>query len=323
MKQLYIKDLKKGDKIFDESFAIKQYKKSSTVSNKPYIDIVLADKTGTIKAKIWSDDIQNCREAKVGDIIKIDGSVGEYREALQLQISCLDLLKNYNQDDYIEKSKNDIDTMFKQIQKVIDEIQNKYLKKLLEDIFEDKEFSELYKNAAGAFKVHHAYSGGLLEHNIEVLNVSRTLAESFPKVNKDLLFAGVLLHDIGKMYEYKVGTTITISKEGKLLGHIFIGTELVKNKAKDVKDFPADLLDELLHLILSHHGELEFGSPIKPMTPEAVILWASDNASAKVNMAYTIVHEGNITNEFTEYHKHLGTELYRSPYVDEILSKEN
>lgn len=320
MKQIFVQDLKRGDAVFGETFAVKYYKKGATRNNKPFIDIELADKTGTIRGKVWSDDLTNCKEAKEGVVASINGTVEDFNGALQLKITNLDIVKEFELSNFQMKSKFDIEKMYAEIEGAISKIKNPHIKNLLETIFKDKNFAEDFKNASAAYRVHHNYVGGLLEHTVEVAHIAKALLDKFPKINADVLMAGALLHDIGKMQEYEVGTTITISKEGKLLGHIFLGTEYVKNKAP--KDMPEDLLDEVLHLILSHHGELQFGSPITPMTAEAVALAACDRTSSQTNMAYNAIHEGTITDEFTQYHKQLGTELYRSPYLETLLNED-
>ncbi|MCL5093960.1 MAG: HD domain-containing protein [Patescibacteria group bacterium] len=312
MKSIFVKDLRKGDSIFDETFAVKNYKKLLAKNKKPYISLDLSDATGDIRGKIWSDDFQNCEEVKIGDVVSISGLIQDFN-GLSMRITKLNKVNEYEPDDYIIKSDKDLGSLFTEVSDTIKTLDNKYLKELLEQIFKDKEFKENYIKSAAAYTVHHSYSGGLLEHSVEVLHLSKTMALRFPKVNKDILFAGAILHDIGKMFEYTLGTTIGFSKRGKLLGHIYIGAEFVKNKATLINDFPEELLDELMHLIISHHGEIEFGSPVRPMTVEAIILWVSDYASTKVNIAYNSVHSGD-RDEYTEYHRHLGTELYRSPY---------
>ncbi len=314
MKKIFVEDLKKGDSIFDETFAVKYYKRSATRNNKPYIDIELTDRTGSIRGKIWSDDIARCKETRAGDVVNVSGTVEEFQGRLQFKVTNLDIEKDFELDDFQMKSKNDTDRMYSEIEKAISDIKNPHIKALLEKIFGDEKFADEFRNASAAYTVHHNYVGGLLEHTTEVIDLAKSLLKKFPKLNGDVLIAGSILHDIGKMQEFEVSTTISITTEGKLLGHIFLGTEYAKSRAPE--DMPSDLLNEVLHLILSHHGELQFGSPIVPMTAEAVALAMCDKTSSQVNMAYNAIHEGIITDNFTEYHRQLGTELYRSPYLD-------
>ncbi len=320
MKQIFISDLGKGQVVEGETFAIKFYKRTASRSNKPYVDLELADKTGAIRAKIWTDSLKNCEDSKEGDIVKIKGVVEEFAGSLQIIINKLSVVKDYDLGDFLQKSENDSETMFLEIKEKVDLVKNPHLKKLLANILEDEKFVKKFKEAAAAYRVHHAYVGGLLEHIIECLSLSEAVVEKYPKLNKDLLIAGIILHDIGKVYEYKISTTITFSTEGKLLGHIFIGAELVKNKAP--KDIPEALLNEILHIILSHHGEEAFGSPVRPMTPEAVTVHALDLASKDIHMAYIAIHQGILTQDFTPYHRQLGTELYRSPYLGGVEDQE-
>lgn len=320
MKELFIEDLKKGDTIFGENFAVKSYRKSATRNNKPYIDLELVDKTGSVKAKIWSDDMATCKTAKEGDVVSVSGTIEEFQGRLQMKITNLQPIDNFELEDYQMISINNTEEMFKEVRDNVSGIKNPHLKKLFENIFEDNDFVENFKKGSAAYTVHHNYVGGLLEHTLEVLEVSKSLIKKFPKLNEDLLISGAILHDVGKVKEFEIGTTIKIKKEGKLLGHIFLGAEFIKSKASE--DMPADLLYELLHLVLSHHGELQFGSPVVPMTAEAVALFTSDYTSSRVNMAYTAIHSGEISDEFTEYHRQLGTQLYRSPFIDTLLNED-
>ena len=315
MKKIFIKDIQKGDFLEKEQFAVKNYKRMVSRNNKPYVDIELADKSGSMRGKIWTDNLANCVGTKEGDVVEIDTTVEEFNDMLQFNINRLLLIKKYNTEDFIQSSLVDAEKMHKELLSEIKKIKYKNIKAFLENLFiKDEEFIERFKKAPAGFKLHHAYSGGLLEHILETIELSKGLEKKFPKLNKDLLTCGIILHDIGKVYEFEISTTIIFTKRGKLLGHIYLGTELIRNKVP--KDFPKDLLDEIIHFILSHHGEPELGSPTRPMTTEAVALHALDLASAKIHMAYRAIHKEDILGEFTPYHRTLQTELYKSPYLE-------
>jgi len=174
---------------------------------------------------------------------------------------------------------------------------------------------EDFKHSPAAYKVHHNYAGGLLEHTWEMLRIAQSIKKHFPKMNMDILNAGIILHDIGKISEYEMGTTITFKTQGKLLGHLYLGAEIVKHNAP--QDMPQDLLDEILHIVLSHTGKTEYGSPVVPMTAEAMAVHVIDYTSSRVRIAYNQIH-GNLGNEdFTQYIPQISTELYRSPYIDD------
>jgi len=317
MSKIFINDLKVGDSLFGEVFAVKSFVKKASRQNKPYYDIELVDYSGSIKGKVWSDDFPNVQTVVEGDVVSVNGTVDEFNGP-QLKITNLKKTEKFDLADLRQTSKFDIAKMWNDTEKTIESLKNPHLTKLLKQVF-TKEFSEAFKSAPAAFKVHHAYAGGLLEHTWEMLEMVDSIKGHFPKLNLDMVRAGVILHDCGKARELAIGTVVTQTDEGKLLGHIYLGTEIV---AKAGDDCPKELLDEMLHIILSHHGTKEFGSPVVPMTTEAIAVNALDIASSKLNMAYTHIHEGLGSERYTPYISQLGTELYRSPYSDETVNED-
>lgn len=313
-KKLYITNLNNGDSIFGEVFAVKSYKKGATRNNKPFIDVELSDNSGAIRGKIWSDDLGNCDTVSEGDVVSVNGTVEEYMGKPQMKITNIKKTENFKLAELQPRSKFDIEKMWADIEKTIDGVDNPHIKKLLNSVFSEKEIRETFKTGPAAYKLHHAYIGGLLEHTWEMLKMAQSVKNHFPKVNMDLVNCGIILHDIGKIDEFKMGTTIVMKNKGKLLGHIYLGTERVKHLAP--KDMPEELLDEILHIILSHHGENQFGSPTVPMTTEAMAVYVFDLASSRIRMAYDNIHGNMGSDEFTQYVPQLGTELYRSPYID-------
>lgn len=315
-KKLYIKDLKVGDSIFGEVFAVKSYTRKASRNNKPYIDIELVDNSGSIRGKIWSDDIANCEEAEEGDVVEVNATVEEFNGP-QLNITNLKKTEKYEIGELQQKSQFDIEKMWGDVKETMEGIKNPHLRRLLDNVF-DKETTELFKGAAAAYRVHHAYVGGILEHSWEMLKMADGIKDHYPKINMDLVNTGIILHDIGKLYEYEITTTIGFLDRGKLLGHIYMGAEKVRENLP--KDMPEDLADEVLHIILAHHGELQMGSPIRPKTTEALAVHFFDNASTKMNMAYMHITGEYGTDKYTPYIPHLETELYRSPYLDEDVN---
>lgn len=316
MKKLFIADLKIGDSIFGEVFAIRSFVKKASRNNKPYYDLELADSSGTIKAKIWSDDFANTYQAIDGDVACINGTIEEFMETPQLRITNMTKTEIFELSDLQQRSKFDTEKMWSDVEKVIAELKNPHVKKLVDNVFSDKETLNRFKTGPGAFKIHHNYVSGLLEHTWEMLNLAKPLKNQYPKMNMDLVNAGIILHDIGKAYEFDMGTTVVFRNEGKLLGHVFLGAEIVKEHAP--KDIPEDLLDEILHIILSHQGEKEHGAPIVPMTPEAMAVYVIDYSSFRINLAYETVQGNTGSESFTQYVPHLNAELYRSPYSDDM-----
>lgn len=319
-KKYFVRDLKIGDAIFGETFAVKSYKKGATRNNKPFIDIELADNTGFIKGKIWSDDISACERAKEGDVVEVTATVEDYMNAPQLKITNMKKTETFNLDELQQRTDFDVDEMWRDIEKEISQIKNPHLKKLLNSVF-DEEITEKFKSGSGALKVHHNYIGGLIEHTWEMLHMSKSVMPHYKKLNFDLMKTGIILHDIGKIYEYEANTTITMTNPGKLLGHIYLGAELVRHRAP--KEMPTDLLDEVLHIILSHHGLKDYGSPVVPMTAEAIAVHVIDYASTKMKIAYSQIHGELGSDQFTQFVPQLGTELYRSPYLKDDINEDS
>lgn len=319
MKKLFVSDLKVGDSIFGETFAIKSYVKKASRNNKPYIDIELSDSSGSIKGKIWSDDFANCDAASDGDVVIVNGTIDDYNGP-QFKITNLKKTDKFEMADLQQVSAFDIERMWGDIEKAIKDISNPHLKKLLENVFEDKDIKEKFISWPAAYKIHQNYIGGLLEHTWEMLKIAGTLKDHYPKLNMDLVNTGIILHDIGKTVEYTQGTTIGFTDRGKLLGHEYLGIEITKEHAP--AEMPEDLLNEVLHIIISHLGNKEFGAPKVPMTAEAMAVYVIDLASARINMAYTMIHGETGKENFTQYVPQLGAELYRSPYTDECINED-
>lgn len=313
MKNIYISDLKPGTNLLGEDFAVKKISQKTTKDGRNYLDLELSDNTGSAKAKVWPDNLSETTDLAEGTIVTIDGKIDTFQDAIQIIVSKATKAEKFNPADFSACTSFDIDQMWSELTDYRKKVKNKHLKNLLDNVFSE-EITANFKHSAAAYTVHHAYVGGLLEHTLEMLKLTDGIFERYPKVNKDILIAGIILHDIGKIFEYDTDLVVKLTTEGKLLGHIYMGSSFVE-KAAD-KDMPKILLDEIIHIILSHHGDLEFGSPVKPRTPEAITISMLDNTSAKLNMSYSYVHQLENGVEFTSYHRQLGTELYRSPFLD-------
>lgn len=320
MKNIYIKDLAKGMSLFGEMFAVKSFKELSTKNNKPYIDLELSDSTGTIKGKVWSESIQNVSKLEEGNVFCFDASVNIDSFGTQLNITKITPASEFNPGDFVPKSNFDTAEMEETLKNFVDNIKNPHLKNLVEKIVFDKDLYPKYISSPAAFYIHHAYQNGLLEHTVDMLKMSAPIKERYPNINYDLLVTGIIFHDLGKIFEYEMTNSISVTTKGKLLGHIYIGTQYVSDHAP--KDIPQDLLDEVLHMILAHQGQLEYGSPIRPKTAEAVALYHLDDASTKINTAYHTIHKLSEEAEFSGYHKQLGVELYKSPYLNTLDNED-
>ena len=285
MKEKFIEDLKVDEKLTDFKVVVKSIRKGKTANNKDFIDIIISDKTGELPGKIWEDGIKNCEDFEIGDIISLSGKVGEFRERQQVIITFLQKTEDFNLADFLPTADIDVEKVYEKILKEIDGSKNPFTKKLLTSFFKDKEMSKIIKEAPAAEKIHHAYVGGFLEHVNEMLDLAKATAKNYPDIDFDVLLVGILLHDIGKTRELNINHTIYRTVEGHLLGHLSIGLIMVSDAIGKIKDFPDELRIKILHLIITHHGRLEYGSPMLPMTREAHALCHIDDLSTKVNIA--------------------------------------
>ncbi len=315
MKKLFIKDLKSGDILVNHSFAVKSFSKRRGKNNNEYYDLVLSDKTGTVKAKIWSDYFSSCELnlLKEGDVILVTGKVDSFNEDLQVIIQKFSIAKEFNPDLFIEKGERDVDHLFNYILNCVNSLEDEDIKKVIKNVFDDKHIVELYKKTPAGQVVHHNYVGGLIEHVYEMLNFAETAKNLYPSIKYSELVFGIIFHDIGKIYELNFKkATISRTKEGYLLGHIVLGVLFLEQKFP--KNFDKEKKARLLHLILSHHGSHENGSPVLPLTLEAQLLSYIDDISSQVGIYSSHMRE-NIPNEegFTPYNKYLGSVLYSPP----------
>ncbi len=312
--KIFVEDLKSGDQITDQVFSIDEIQQHTTRTNKPYYRLILQDRTGEIVAKIWENDFENCnfRGLSRGDIVSVDGSISEYKGSLQFIIRKLVKAKDYDISDLVQSTSRDLDKMLVELMDIVNNLQNKDLKKLLKNIFEDKEFVNRYKRTPAAEKVHHDFVGGLLEHTLEMIEIAKAMFKYYPEADKDITIAGCILHDIGKVYELKVENTAMVrTLEGKLIGHIAQGIEFVLSKKP--KGFPDKLWLKIKHIILSHQHQTdrEYGSPIGQATIEAAIVHVADYASSRVRQFQKAINLGEGMDEgFSDYQKWIGTKVY-------------
>lgn len=280
----YIKDYKEGDRVFD-IYLCKHKQSAVTKNGKPYDNVILQDRTGTIDAKVWEPNSAGIGEFDSLDYIEVYGEVNNFQGALQINVKRIRVCQEgeYNPADYLPVSSKDIEGMYKELLSYIDSLQNRYLKMLLEDMFKkDEKFIQTFKKSSAAKTVHHGFIGGLLEHTLSVTKLCDFYCKSYPLLNRDLLLAAAICHDIGKTKELSAFPENDYTDEGQFLGHIIIGCEIVAERIRNIDGFPVILANELKHCILSHHGELEYGSPKKPAIMEAVALNFADNTDAKM-----------------------------------------
>ena len=280
----YIKEYKEGDKIFD-IYLCKHRQSAVTKNGKPYDNLILQDKTGTIDAKVWDPNSAGIAEFDALDYIEVYGDVTSFQGALQANIKRIRKCREgeFDPANYLPVSKFPIEDMYEELLIYIEEIENPYLQKLLKSFFvEDQEFISRFKQSSAAKTVHHGFVGGLLQHTLSVTRLCDYYCGEYPLLKKDLLISAAICHDIGKVREISLFPQNDYTEEGQFLGHIVIGSEMIAEKISKIEGFPVLLARELKHCILAHHGEYEFGSPKKPAIMEAVALSYGDNTDAKL-----------------------------------------
>ena len=287
MKEIYITDLPGFDenRIFDGYFLVLSKQQRMTKSNKPYLILMLSDKTGQMEARVWEPgDPRIAREFERGDVVKVRGCVTRFDDRCQIKV---DHLRKAHEDeaaleDMLPATIFDVNELWGRLNATVERVTNPDLKRLLEALLTEPEIARAYREAPAARQLHHAWLGGLLEHVVSLLGLAEKVADHYSILDRDLLITGVILHDIGKIRELTWATGFDYSVEGVLLGHIQMGVDLVEKTIAGLPAFPERLRTLVLHLILSHHGKLEFGSPKLPMIPEALALNFVDDFDAKM-----------------------------------------
>lgn len=279
----FIETLREGERI-NEIYLCKFKQAALTKSGKPYDNVILQDKTGTLDAKIWDPGSVGIDEFDAMDYIAVTGDVTSFQGNLQLSIKRVRKVGEgeYEPENYLPVSDKDIDEMYREMMGYINSIKNPYLSKLLHMFFDDEAFAKAFKFHSAAKSVHHGFVGGLLEHTVSVTRNCNYFAENYPFLNRDLLLTAAMFHDIGKLKELSTFPENDYTDAGQLLGHIMIGAEWIGEKIREIDGFPVVLANELKHCILAHHGELEYGSPKKPALVEALALSFADNLDAKM-----------------------------------------
>ena len=310
----YISTLREGERI-NEIFLCKSKQTAMTKSGKPYDNVILQDKTGTLDAKIWDVGSVGIEEFDAMDYIAITGDITSFQGNLQCSIKRARKVNEgeYDPADYLPVSDKDVEVMYKELMGFIGSVKNQYLSQLLHSFFDNKEFERRFKFHSAAKSVHHGFVGGLLEHTLGVTKNCDYFAKMYPVLNRDLLLTAAIFHDIGKLKELSTFPENDYTDAGQLLGHIMIGAEWIGDEIKNIDGFPVVLANELKHCILAHHGELEYGSPKKPALIEALALSFADNIDAKMETFKEIISsvpENNL--EWQGFNRFMDTNLRRT-----------
>lgn len=312
-KRVFVKDIDAGSKVNDV-FLVTEKNMAVSQKGSPYLNVRLRDRTGIIEARIWENAAELNKLFQRGDVIEVRARAVSYRNTIQLTVNDVKKLDDSDLDpaDFSPTTSYDVDEMFDTLKQYIEEITSPHLQELLRAIFSEEKILYAFKRAPAAKGLHHSYIGGLLEHTLSVTRLLVKTADHYKNVNRDLLITGGILHDIGKIYELSFTKIIDYTDRGRLIGHIVLGVELVKEQIASLESFPEQLALELEHILLSHHGVLEYGSPKRPKTLEAVIINMIDDLDAKVNAFQEFIDNANDNDSsWTPYHRLFERFIYK------------
>jgi len=318
MTRRYVNQLSHGDSV-DESFLVADKQLRANRQGNLYLQLELRDKTGSVGARLWNATEELARAFEPGDYLRIRGKTQIFQGSLQIILTHIDVLdpKRVEAEDFLPQSSQNVAKLMARLREVLLAMSNPHLRALIECFLIDDDFVRKFTSAPAGIKNHHAYQGGLLEHVVTLLNIAVRIIEFYPEIDRDLLLTGIFLHDIGKVDELSYDRAFAYTDEGQLVGHLVMGVEMLAAKVERTSDltgesFPVELLLRLKHMIVSHHGSYEFGSPKLPMTLEAVALHYLDNLDAKIHaFSREIRDDPSRDSSWTPFQQSLGRRLFK------------
>jgi 3'-5' exoribonuclease len=319
MTKRYIADMLAGVSVESQVFLIASKDLRTTTNGGLYIHAVLTDRTGQIPARMWQASEVLYNTLPEGGFVELKGRTESYKGNLQFIIDAIRPIDvaNVELEDFLPASKQNVEEMWERTLAILRTIKDKHVQLLIKQFVKDEEFVARFKRSPAAATMHHAYIGGLLEHTLSVLEVAGLIIPRYAGVSLDLVLAGLFLHDIAKTAELNCDTVFSYSDEGQLVGHISLSAVWIEQKAAAVacetgQPFPEKIKWALQHIVLSHHGTYEFGSPRVPATPEAVAIHHIDNLDAKLNTYLRLIENDRDTlSAWTNYNHLLGTKVYK------------
>ncbi len=310
MKRQFLKDTRPGTQVDDVFYCCRRDVKERRDGG-AFLSLELRDKTGSVPAIMWDriDDALRCVE--VGGFYRVVGRMGDYQGKPQFTISLIYPAEpaDISRDDFIAASRYDRGQLMTELRGYVAAVKNRHLRALLDSFFTDEKFADEFSLVPAGARVHHAFLGGLLEHTVMMCRAAQPLPDIYPELDRDLLLAGVILHDIGKVKEYVYDVAIDHTPDGRLMGHLVMGAKMLEDKISVIKDFPAELSRLIRHIVLSHHGELEFGSPKTPKFAEAFLVFSLDYADSRLAIFREVV-EKNRKAKWTDFNNYLDTNVY-------------
>jgi 3'-5' exoribonuclease len=313
MAKTFISGLSKGQTV-ESTFLVKDKVLTKTKAGNPYLSIKLADRTGDLEGRIWDNALDFLPLFEKDDFIRVRGEVDEFQGTLQLRIGRLKKCAEdeIHLEDFLPKTSQDAGKMLAALRDLASQVRQPYLRQLLDSFFQDEGLMNKMKLAPAAKAVHHVFLGGLLEHTLSVVQLVLLVGPRYRGIDLDLLLTGAVLHDLGKIAELSYNRTFDYTDPGRLLGHITLTVEMIDEKIRALPGFPENLAMLLKHLILSHHGEYEFGSPKRPKTLEALLLHQLDDLDAKMNGFLALIEkEKDTPSRWTTYHKLFDRFIYK------------
>jgi 3'-5' exoribonuclease len=322
----FLRELQPGDR-FVGYYVVrsKQLEPLRDPSRGYYLTIIFSDRSGQLLGRVWEGAEDVDAEIVQGEVIKLDGEVETYLDRTQIRVLRIRPAAQgeYDIRDMLPSSSKNPEEMLNAMQVYIDQISDPHMKGLVDIFYGDEDFMQLFRQAPAARLIHHAYIHGLLEHTLELLDLAETVLTLYPQIDSDLLITGILLHDIGKVREYSWELDIDYTNEGRLIGHIVMADEMISEAIGQMADFPEDLTLSLRHLVLSHHGRYEWGSPRRPMTIEAIALHHLENLSAQVNRFALLIEKRPHGEAWTKYDRLLKRQLYSGGDSDLNIEEES
>ena len=317
MKSLYAADIRESQ-LVDAMFLVASKTQGVTKGGSSYLTLKLLDRSGEIEARVWERADDLARGFAKNDFVRVRGQATLFQGKVQIRVQ--DVVRvdesKVAAEDFLPKSANDPEVMSAELQAILRGIKNPHLLALAEACFADEELMNLLKLAPGAKTIHHPYLSGLLEHTLSLIKLILKVVENYRGVDVDLLLMGGFLHDIGKVYEFTFDRALDYTDAGQLLGHLVMEVELVSKKIETISDFPAELALLVKHMLVSHHGAYEFGSPKLPQTLEAVILHSLDDLDGKIQ-AIQNLPEKEPGSKWTAFHRAYGRSFYRNKIEDQ------
>jgi 3'-5' exoribonuclease len=318
MNRRFVNQLANGESV-DELYLVSDKQLRANRQGNLYLHLELRDKTGSVGARLWNASEMLARTFEPGDYLHVRGKIQVFQGALQMILSHVEVVDpvQVEPSEFLPQSSQDVTRLTARLRQLLLGMTNPHLRALAECFLIDEEFLHKFTTAPAGIKNHHAYHAGLLEHVVTLLNIADLISGLYPEIDRDLLITGIFLHDIGKIDELSYDRAFGYTDEGQLLGHLVMGVVLLREKVKRTSDltgepFPPELMLRLEHMIVSHHGSYEFGSPKLPMTPEAVALHYLDNLDAKIHsFTREIRDDPGRESNWTPYHQSLGRRLYK------------